>query len=333
MPLIITPGQLQRRSEFYLQLSSLISAGLTLLQALDAVLRSPPSRVIGKRAHLVKKQIDQGATFTEGLRRLDPDMPSFDCALIDAGEKSGRLDGCLKMLGDYYAMQAQLLRGIISDMAYPIFLIHFAVFITPFVDFFKTGNVLVYGLKTIGVLAPMYGVVIFYFWATQSTQPEKWRSMIENVLKRVPIVGTARRYLAMSRFAAALHALLEAGVLMIESLKLAADASGSPAVRRTIASWIPRLNSGAQPSELMRTSPIFPETFTSLYTTGEIAGKLHECLPRIQKYFHEESSRRLHDFCKWLPRGVYMIVAIAIGYNIIQGYSNMWKETSGLGLW
>src|SRR5436190_418415 len=82
----------------------------------------------------------------------------FDIALIEAGEQSGRLEACLQLLADYYRDRAQLARQVISDLAYPVALFHFAIFIFPFAQFFTSGNWRAYLLQTFGVLIPIYAV-------------------------------------------------------------------------------------------------------------------------------------------------------------------------------
>ena len=76
---------------------------------------------------------------------------------------------------------------------------------------------------------------------------------------RFPCSEPARHYLALSRLAAALEALISAGVNIVEAWDLAATASGSPALRRAVATWKPQLAAGRTPAELVRACPLFPE--------------------------------------------------------------------------
>src|SRR5205807_200468 len=80
-------------------------------------------------------------------------LPAFDIALLQAGEQSGRLEACFRLLADYYTDRARLARQVISDLAYPAFLFHFAIFLFPFSHFFLSGNWLLYLGQTFGVLA------------------------------------------------------------------------------------------------------------------------------------------------------------------------------------
>ena len=155
-------------------------------------------------------------------------------------------------------------------------------------------------------LLPVYGIAAFLVYALQSRHGEDWRAKVETVLHRVPLLGTGRRYLALSRLSAALEALLSAGVTIIEGWELAAAASGSPALRRTVMAWRPLLKAGRTPAELVRSSSDFPDLFINQYATGEISGTLDDTLRRMQAYYQEEGSRKLHSVAQWAPRLIYI---------------------------
>ena len=154
--IVITPGQLTRRAELYHQLAQLTVAGLPILRSLEQIGRHPPSRSFRAPLRIAIQEITNGSTFTEALAQTGNWIPSFDIALLKAGERSGRLDACFRVLADYYTDRARMARQMISDLAYPVFLFHFAVFILPFADVF-TGKIslLIYALKTFGVLIPV----------------------------------------------------------------------------------------------------------------------------------------------------------------------------------
>src|ERR1051326_3573311 len=132
MPLIVTPRQLSQRSELYHQLASLISAGVTLISGLEMVRNSASARSLRKPLASLIEDLKQGSTFSESSRRLSRSwLPTFDLALLEAGENSGRLDLCFRFLADYYGERARLARQVMSDLAYPAFILHFAALIFP----------------------------------------------------------------------------------------------------------------------------------------------------------------------------------------------------------
>ena len=280
MALVITPGQLSRRAEFYHQLAQLTAAGLGLVRALEQLERNPPARSYRQPIHGVLVNVGEGFTFSESVQRAGQWLPAFDLALLQAGEQSGRLDACFRVLADYYKERARLARDMIGSLIYPAFLFHFAVFIIPFAQLFISGNWVVYLCQTFGILLPVYAIVGLMIYAAQSGHGERWRALMESVLHPVPVLGTARQSLALSRLAGALEALLSAGVTIIEAWELAATASGSPALRRTVLAWRPLVDAGNTPGEVVNASAKFPELFANQYMTGEISGKLDETLQR-----------------------------------------------------
>src|SRR5208282_2406672 len=132
MPLIITPRQLNQHAELYHQLGIMIAAGLTIHKALEHLQSHPPSLSLRAPISQLLENLDKGLTISESVQRIGKWVPSFDLALIDAGERSGRLDACFKLLAVYYRERAQMARQMISDLMYPAFLLHFAILIFAF---------------------------------------------------------------------------------------------------------------------------------------------------------------------------------------------------------
>ena len=331
MPLIVTPGQFTQRAEFYHQLAQLTSAGIGLPRALEQLQRHPPARSFRGPIQRLLQQISARHTFTESLQLTGGWLPALDVALLDAGERSGRLDACFKLLADYYNDRARITRQMIADLAYPVALLHMAIFIFPFAKFFMSGNLLAYLAQTFGVLLPLYVVVVAMIYAGQSKHGERWRAWVEAILHPIPMLGTGRHYLALSRLAAALEALINAGVTIIEAWELAATASGSPALRRAVHAWKPQLGAGETPAELVRASPRFPETFANLYNSGEISGKLDETLRQLHRIYQEEGTRKLHAVAQWVPKIIYLAVALCIAYKVVQFWIGMYGPNSDLG--
>ena len=333
MPLIVSPRQLTQRAELYHQLSQFTSAGIPIVRALEQLKRNPPALSYRRPLQQLLDELAKGATLAESLQALDW-LPEFDLALIGAGEKSGRLDTCFRLLADYYNDRARLIKQVISQLIYPVGLVHFAAFIffilLPFAHSQFNASLPLLFAQAALILSPLYGAVVLLVCATQSKHGENWRAKIESFLHVVPILGTARHYLALSRLAAALEGLISAGVNIFEAWDLAASASGSPALRRAVVAWKPRVVAGEMPSEAVRLCPQFPETFANLYATGEISGKLDETLTHLQRFYGEEGTRKLHAFAQGSARLVYFLVVLFIAYKIIQFYTGLYGPHSDL---
>ncbi|MGA2802482.1 MAG: type II secretion system F family protein [Verrucomicrobiota bacterium] len=331
MPLIISPRQFVQRAELYHQLNQLTSAGVPIVRALEQIERRPPASAYHKPLQRLLNEIAQGATLAGSLRRLDW-LPEFDLALIGAGEQSGRLDACFRLLADYYNDRARVIRQVISQLIYPVGLIHLAAFvfliILPFAASQFNASLPLLFAKAVLILSPLYGAVALMIYATQSKHGENWRAWIEAFWRLVPILGKARHDLALSRLAAALESLISAGVNIFEAWDLAATASGSPALRRAVAAWKPQVVAGQMPSEAVNLCPLFPETFANLYASGEVSGKLDETLRRLNRLYNEDGTRKLNAFATWTPRLVYLLVALMIGYKVVQFWSGYFNQIS-----
>jgi type IV pilus assembly protein PilC len=328
--MIVTPAQFSHRAELYHQLAQFTVAGIGIVQALQQIERSPPARSFHKPLQRLLAELAEGRTLTESLRHLGSWLPEFDIALIEAGERSGRLDACFRLLSDYYNERARIAKQVIGQLIYPVGLIHFAVFIflivLPFASSQFNASLIFLFAKAALVLSPLYIFTFLLIYAAQSRHGEKWRAMIESVFHPIPILGTARRFLALSRLAAALEALISAGVNIVEAWNLAAAASGSPALRKIVEKWKPQIEAGRTPAEVLRDSPKFPEMFSNLYFTGEVSGQLDDSLRRLYRYYNDEGSRKLQAFAQWMPRLIYILIVLIIGYKIIQFYTGYYNN-------
>ncbi|MEO8428636.1 MAG: type II secretion system F family protein [Verrucomicrobiota bacterium] len=333
MAFIVTPTQLSHRAELYYQLGALTAAGVTLRQSLDTLQQSPASRSFREPLGRLTALLDQGCTFSEALKATTGWVPSFDVALLEAGEQSGRLDACFKLLAEHYRERAQLARNMLSDLAYPLLLFHLAFLLSPIGTLQRLvlrGEFFPFALQKICFFLPFYTVAFLLVFACQGRHGEFWRSRIEIILRPIPILGSARRSLALARLAAALEALINAGVSIIEAWELAAAASGSPALHRTVLAWKPQVEGGRTPAEVLRESRYFPELFANLYHTGEISGKLDDSLLRLHRYYQEEGSRKLKLVARWTPWLVYIVIVGVVAYQIISFWLGYFQNINSL---
>ncbi|TMQ00383.1 MAG: hypothetical protein E6L09_06690 [Verrucomicrobia bacterium] len=325
MPLIVTPNQLARRAEFYSQVAALLNAGMGMIQALEMIRHKPPASSYRAPLDHIIANIKEGSTFTDSLMTVGRWVPSFDLALIHAAEQSGRLPESLRLLAEYYQQRAQLVRNFMAQVAYPVFLVHMALLIFPtslLPELVWQGQAAQFIRQKLTVFVPLYLGVFLLALGAQGRRGEHWRSLVERFLRPVPALGRARHGMALARLSAALEALVSAGVSIVDGWQLAADASGSPALRRAVAPWKARLQAGETPGEMVARSATFPELFSNLYNTGEVSGQLDDALKRLHRYYEEESSRLMSAFIRWFSMLIYLLIAAAIGYQVISFWKN-----------
>lgn len=335
MPIIATPSHLSKRAEFYQQLGQFTGAGVSLLRTLEQLRNNPPARSDREPLTRTINEISQGCTLNLALRRTTGWLPEFDLALLHAGEQTGRLDVIFRQQATYYFERAPLARRMISQLIYPIGLIHFAALvfgiILPFAYSQFNASLSLLFVKTFLWLSPLYALTALGLYAVQSKHGERWRAVLESVSHRIPLLGSARRNLALARLSAALEALITAGINIVEAWEIAATACGSPALRKTVTTWKPLLAAQQTPAEILRGSPRFPDMFTNLYTSGEISGKLDESLRQIHAYYQEEGSRKLELIAQLSPRIIYLVIALAIACAIIRFYLGYFAQIQQAG--
>jgi type II secretory pathway component PulF len=329
MALLITPGQLTSRSELFHQLGQITASGIGLIAALEILQRNPPHPSM--RAHIGRllQQLETGSSFGESLERSGRWLSTFDIALLQAGEKSGRLPDCFRLLANYYAQRSQLARQVIGFSLYPLIVFHVAVLIFPvkrLTELVLNGAVVSFVFQKLCVLLPVYGLAIFISYAMQGTHGEHWRATLERIFAAVPVLGKARRSLAIARLSIALEALLNAGVNMIEAWEMAAAASGSPVLRRIVAQSKSQLLNGRTPSEMVNSHGEFPSAFAALYNSGEISGTLDDSLRRSHAMFEEEGGRQMKQFVFGLAGMLVAGVMLMAAWQIISFYLGYFRQ-------
>ena len=318
MALIITPRRLAAFADFYRRLAQLTVAGVPLILALKNLRQNPPARDFRDPLDCTLAGLADGQTFSQAIQLTSDWLPTFDVALLEAGEQSGRLDKSMRLLADFYEERARNARQMLADLAYPAMLLHFAIFILPFPQLFLTGDVWAYLFKTLGIMMPLYALVALGLIVSQGRHGETWRALVERAFHPVPLVGVMRQNLALARLTAALGALLNAGINIFQAWETAANASGSPALRQTVARWRPQLESGATPGEMLAQSGAFPDLFVSHYRAGEVSGSLDESLGHLHRLYFDEGTRQAQALARWVPRFIYFAVVLCVGWAIVQ---------------
>lgn len=330
MPLMPTPRQLAARAEFYHQLAALLSAGVGLISALETLRVSPPSRAFRRPLSSLLERLQDGASLADAGRVLPESwVPSFDRALIEAGESSGRLDASFRFLAEYYGDRARLTREVLSHLAYPAFVVHFAILIFPTALLTRLvwqGEVAGFILAKLAVLLPLYLGIAVLLQVGREGHGERWRLALELLLRRVPVLGSARANLALARLSVALESLLNAGVAIIPAWELAAAASGSPRLRRAVLAWRADVENGQTPAEAVRESHAFPELFSNLYNTGEISGQLDDTLRRLYRHYEDEARRQFRIVAEWAPRVIYLVIVVWVAYQVFAFWGNYFSQ-------
>ncbi|MDB6026861.1 MAG: Type fimbrial assembly protein PilC [Verrucomicrobiales bacterium] len=327
MSFIVTPGQLNQRAELYHQLGTMLTAGIPLIKALEMACNR--SEVSGSRkvAMALIRDLESGLSFTESMGRSQGWLPEFDMALLSTGEKTGRLDTSFKLLAEYYSSRAKIIRDAITGSLITVATLHVFLFVFPLSFLISCAQGIInheysqcipFVMEKLVVFGSIYGGIFFLIFACQGRRGEHWRRIIESITQRIPILRTAQKYLVLARLAAALEALISAGVSILTSWELAAAACGSVYLQRVVAGWKTEFERGVTPAELVSETNYFPQMFANFYHTGEQSGSLDDSLTRLKNYYQEEGFRLLRLFTRILNGVIYGLVALSVGIFVIR---------------
>jgi type II secretory pathway component PulF len=327
--MILTPAELDRRAQFYRELGQMTEVGLTIPKALETIYRHT-RRARFKTAILRMLQlVNEGSTLGTALLSAGKWLSAFDIALLGAGEQSGRLPACFLKLASYYEERARLLRKILASLAYPLLLVHMALLVFPIgalQSLVTEGNIFGFIFGKLMLVLPVYliGGVVAYL--AQGERGEAARYMLDRFLGFVPVLGSARRSMALSRLCLSLEALINAGSNVIHSWELSAAACGSPVLQRVIRRFRPLLESGSTQAEAVTLSRAFPDEFVQQIHSAEISGKMDEVLLRMHKFYEEKSSRQSTAAVVLMGGLVFGIVVIVVAYQIISFYAGYFGQ-------
>lgn len=332
---MVTPAELNRRSQLYSQLASMIAAGVPLQQSLEMASRDSSLRSSGKTIQQLLVHLREGHTFTDSMQRVKGWLPKFDIAMLSVGETTGRLDASFKLLSRYYATRAKIIRDTISGLIVTVATLHVFLLVFPitFLQELALGIVnndyarcVPFLIEKAVVFGLLYGTVLFLIFATQGSRGERWRGFIEFFTSKIPILRKALKYLALARLASALEALNNAGVNVITSWELATNASGSARLQRAVEAYLPQVAAGVTPAEMVSAIAYFPELFHNLYQTGEVSGKLDDALARLREYYEDEGFRTLQFFTRVTNSVIYGSMAMLVAWNVIHFWMNYYGQ-------
>ncbi|AJG40715.1 type II secretion system protein F [Thermotoga sp. RQ7] len=290
---------------FCRQLSIMISAGIRIKEALNILARQ---EVFSKRFRKIILEIainvETGDTLADAFRKVGV----FDNVLIsmlEAGEEGGVLDRTLRRAADFYESVKRLQDEVKSAMAYPLFVLFFAVVIVLVISFYILPN-LVRAFGTSIPLSPtiqsllkvneflsenwpwfsvvMAGAVFGFFVLMKS----RYGTYIKEYLSFLfPPVRKLRRNMGLERFARTLGILVSSGVRITDAIRMAAQASNSPSIIGKSEEMVQRVSEGKTLRDTFAESGVFPQLIYEMIGTGEETGKVDEVMERVADFYED----------------------------------------------
>lgn len=333
---------------FARQLETMISAGVRLV---DAVMTLSEQEIFAKKFRNILKEVASdmkgGMSFSDALER----QGTFDSIFINmvrAGEEGGILDITMKKVANYYENSNRMREQVKSSMAYPMFILGFAVVVVIVISVFILPKLItVFGAVPdsglLGMLMKMnfvftqrwyilfpvviaVGVGLFFFLKTVYGGYVK--DFFGNLL---PPVKKLRQKMTNERFTRTLGVLIGSGVSMINALDMAARASNNTKFITTIVKVNEEVKAGSNLKDALKRAGIFPQIIYEMVGTGEETGKLDVVMEKVADFYEEEILTDTKKLVSLVEPMMIAFVGIFIAFIAFTMYSTMFQMQNQLG--
>lgn len=313
---------LREKQSLYHSLAQLVRSGVPFPSALENLSRTTSGRM-RRVIRSLKDGVGSGQTVAESFARQRPSVGEMELGVIAAVERAGKLEKGLTQLSEYFGALEAARRGILKRCAYPVFMLHFGVFVIRLQTLVFGGGLAAYLRETVGFLALIYGVALVIALTVPLLRDAGSASAaLDSLLRTLPLVGKIRRALSTSRFCATYEMQLDAGINVIDALQAAQRASRSGVIRAAVERTIPEVRAGAQVGGALAASGAFPEPMIRSFCIGEQTGEIDQELLRLASEYQAEGLARIETLAEWLPRLLYIAILGYIGFGIVTWYQN-----------
>ncbi len=325
---------LEEKQTFYHELGRFVRSGIAMPQAVESL--AADSRGAMRKAFDRLSELFLGGETTAGaFARLQPAIGPMEVTLIEASDRSGRLEHAFDYLSKYFGTLETVRAGIIKETRWPVVQLHLAAFILSFASDFVSGalggggfNVTHFLLQVTVILGIFYALIAaFVTGGLLLTRTARTSVAVDAFLAAIPLVGKMRRNMALGRFCAAYEMQLSAGVNAMDSLRAAGEASQSARVRSEVARMVPEMMGGVSIGTLVVGRPVFPVAFQRSIRTGEETGTIDADLRRWADYYQGAATEALEAAGAWLSRAVTLAILSFVGYMIVTTFSKVMHAT------
>lgn len=333
-------------SNFTRQLSTMISAGLPLTDALSILqVQVPPA--LSKRISAILRSVEGGSTFADSLEDHREVFSKVYVALVRAGEAAGVLDTILARLADNLEKQREFRAKTKGAMIYPVIVL---------IGMFLVGTVMmVFVLPKLTAMYDDFGadlpVVTKILMSVSNFMASSWYLMIplifgvayairawrktksgalnyDRIILKLPIFGKIKSMVTMSEFARTLSLLASAGVSLVEALTIVQDVVDNEVIKQALVTVGKDVERGNSLAESLAKHEGFPMLVPQMVSVGEQTGKLDEVLNRVAGYFEVESEHAIKNLSTAMEPLIMALLGLGVGFMIVAVIVPIYNLTS-----
>ena len=332
---------------FCRQFSTMIDAGLPIIQCLDILYTQQENKTFKKILKEIKGNVESGQTFAEALRKYPKQFDDLFVNMIAAGEAGGILDEILRRLSAYMEKAAKLKARIKGGMVYPLVTIVIAVvvvtvimvFVIPvFEEMFEgmggalpvpTQIVIKMSRFTKGNIHFMIlALILGGFALKRSYKTEKGKAFMDDFLLKLPIFGSLVRKAAVAKFTRTMGTMLGSGVAILDALDIVAKTAGNKTIEAAVYETRSAISEGRTMSEPLLESGVFPAMVCQMIAVGESTGALDTMLSKIADFYDEEVDQAVENLTTLMEPIMLVFLGVIIGGLVVSMYLPIFKMAS-----
>ncbi|MFN7097833.1 MAG: type II secretion system F family protein [Gammaproteobacteria bacterium] len=325
---------------FTRQVSTMLSAGIPIVQALDILEHGQSNPVLQKLINTLKIDIESGTTFSNALRKYPLYFNSLYCNLVAAGEQSGTLDNMLIRIATYREKIESIKGKVKKALFYPTAVIVIAllisagllIFVVPKFKavFYSFGAQL--PALTLFVIK-LSNILQHYWWAIFGglglgiwslfrlhQRSHTFAQRVDAFALRIPVLGKILHKSAVARFARTLSTTFAAGLPLIDALQAVASAAGSEIYSNAILQIREEVTAGQTIHSAMKNTNLFPGMVVQMVAVGEESGALEFMLGKIADYYEEQVDNAVDSLSSLIEPLIMVVLGSLIGSLVIAMY-------------
>jgi type IV pilus assembly protein PilC len=287
-------------ARFTRQLATLLSAGIPLLQAFDALDRGELDSPLKDMLQDVRTQLEQGSPLHQALKRHTAFDIFYPCAILAT---------------------AALVLTLILIFVVPAFQNIFASFGADLPWATRVVIMLSEGLQQYGVAA--LGTCLILAWGTKRMVQKntRWQHHLHGLLLILPIAGSLTRHACTARWSRTLATLFAAGIPLTEALDAVAGVTGNVRFETATQSMQRQLIGGQSLSQaLSSTQGLFPAMVVQMCAIGEESGALDSMLDKTAAHYEHDVENTVSRLTTLLEPIIMVVLGLLIGGLVLALY-------------
>lgn len=324
---------------FTRQLSTMIDAGLPLVQSIDILSKQQENPTFKKVLLTIKSDVETGTTFADAMRKHPKVFDSLYANMIEAGETGGILDTILGRLAAFIEKSMALKKKIKGAMTYPVICLAIAililvvilVFVIPvFEEMFASMDsalpmptqivVTMSDFTKSNFLYIAMGLFAIIYSFKKIYNTEKGRIKIDAMALHAPIVGMLVRKVAVAKFTRTLGTMLQSGVPILEALNVVARTAGNKTIEAAVFRVAESIAEGRPIAEPLEESGVFPNMVVQMINVGESVGALDTMLEKIADFYDGEVDQAVENLTAMIEPLMMVVLGGMIGGLVVAMY-------------